>query len=243
MKYGFVWQGASYEGLTCNFVEYLADAGGQVLNRRANRSLNSTAATKALTFMRSLVTSGVSPTAVDTFQEPQAENVFVQGNAAFLRNWSYAWNDSQTATNSKVVGKVGVAVLPTFSGGAGYSTIGGWDLYVNPHSKNLAADLAFINWMTGTEAQTIMAKQFSEIPTNAAVAANPSVQKTSPVFAVVSQTHYISRPAQSTNYSQISTAIYTNVNAALAGSMSVADALKKAQQEIAQAQSPSGGGL
>src|SRR5581483_2359728 len=27
VKYGFVWQGDSYEGLTCNFMEYLTDAG------------------------------------------------------------------------------------------------------------------------------------------------------------------------------------------------------------------------
>lgn len=243
VKYGFVWQGASYEGLTCDFNEYLADAGGKVLNAAGQTVINSAAATKALSFMRGLITSGVSPQAVTTFQEPQSEDVFVQGNAAFLRNWSYAWNDSQTSTNSKVVGKVGVTVLPTFSGKGGYSTVGGWDLYVNPHTKNLAASLAFINWMTGTQAQTTMAKQFSELPTNAAVAANPSVQKTSPVFGVVSQTHYIPRPAQSPNYPQISTAIYTNVNSALVGSQSVASALKKAQQQIGQAQSKTGGGL
>ena len=34
------------------------------------------------------------------------------------------------------VGKVGVAPLPTFAGQSypGYSTIGGWNLYINPHS-------------------------------------------------------------------------------------------------------------
>ncbi len=243
VKYGFVWQGASYEGLTCDFTEFLADAGGQVLDSSGKPQLDSAQANKALAFLRGLITSGVSPAAEDTFQEPQAEDVFVQGNAAFMRNWSYSWNDSQSATNSKVVGKVGVTVLPKFGGGAGYSTIGGWDLYVNPHTKNLPAALAFINWMTGTEAQSIMAKQFSEIPANASVAADPSIQSTSPVFKAASQTHYVSRPSQSPNYAQISQAIYTNVNAALAGSDSISDALKKAQQRIESVQSSAGGGL
>ena len=31
-KYGFVWEGDSYEGLTCNFMEYLTDAGGAATN-------------------------------------------------------------------------------------------------------------------------------------------------------------------------------------------------------------------
>lgn len=242
VKYGFVWQGASYEGLTCDFSEYLADAGGTVLDAKGNAAIDSPQATKALTFMRSLITSGVSPSAVDTFQEPQSENVFVSGQAAFLRNWTYAWNDSQTSSNSKVVGKVGVAVLPTFSGGAGYSTIGGWDLYVNPHTKNLAATLAFINWMTGTQAQTTMATKFSELPTNAAVANNPKVKATSPVFAIVSKTHFISRPVANPNYPAISTALYSNINAALSGSVSVSSALKKAQSQVASAAKTSGGG-
>lgn len=240
VKYGFVWQGASYEGLTCDFMEYLTDAGGKVLNSSGKAAIDSPQAVKALTFMRSLISSGVSPSAEVTFQEPDSENVFLQGSAAFQRNWSYVWADSQNPKNSKIVGKVGVAVLPTFGGGAGYSTIGGWDLYVNPHTKNLAADLAFINWMTGQQAQTILATQYSEIPTNAAVASSPAVQKVSPVFGIVSQTHYVSRPDQNPNYASVSKAIYTNVNAALGGSVSPTKALAQAQQQITQALSNGG---
>ncbi|WP_206879738.1 ABC transporter substrate-binding protein [Alicyclobacillus mali (ex Roth et al. 2021)] len=241
-KYGFVWQGADYEGLTCDFDEYLADAGGSVLTD-GKASLNTAAAKQALSFMRGLITSGVSPQSVDTFQEPQSENVFTQGNAVFLRNWSYAWSDSQNPTSSKVVGKVGVVPLPTFAGhgSSGYSTVGGWDLYLNPHTKNLAAALQFIDWMTSPQAQEILAAN-SEMPTIKAVADSPSLAKYSPVFALLPKVKFVSRPAQTPNYPSVSRAIYDNVNAALAGSVSVSQALQNANQQIQQALNGSGSG-
>ena len=109
VKYGFVWQGDSYEGLTCNFMEYLASAGGTATNSAYTQAtLNSAAATKAVTFMRSLITSGASPAAVTTFQEPQAMNTFGAGNAAFLRNWDYAYSAATTpSSGGKLNGEPG----------------------------------------------------------------------------------------------------------------------------------------
>ena len=241
VQYGFAWQGASYEGLTCDFMEYLADAGGKVLDSNGQAAIDSPEAAKALNFMKGLISSGVSPKAEVTFQENESMNLFDQGKVAFLRNWPYAWNNSQTSTDSKVVGKVGVAPLPTFGqGGAGYSTVGGWDLMVNPHTQNMKAALTFIDWMTGKDAQTILATKYGEIPTNAAVQQDPAVKKVSPVFGVVSEIHYIARPSQTPNYPQVSQAIYSNVNQALAGGTSVANALKQAQQQINSAVSSSG---
>ena len=108
--------------------------------------------------MRSLVTSGVSPAAVTTFQEAQAMSTFASGQAAFLRNWDYAYADSQVP-GTPTVGKVGVAPMPTFQGktAPGYSNIGGWNLYINPHSKNIAADLTFIKFMASKQAQMALA--------------------------------------------------------------------------------------
>lgn len=239
VKYGFVWQGSDYEGLTCNFMEYLTDAGGKVLDN-GKADINTPQAAKALNFMTGLVSSGVTPKSVDTMEESQSANVFEQGNAAFIRNWTYEWNESQTSAASKVKGKVGVTTLPTFGGGAGYSTVGGWDLYINPHTKNLNADLTFIDFMTGPTAQGILAKQFSEIPTNASVAKDPSLKKISPDFGLLSKIHYVSRPVQSPNYAKVSQAIYSNINQALSGGISVSKALSNAQQQIQSALSSSG---
>ena len=136
-------------------MEYLADAGGTVTNNSFTQAtLNSPASVKAITFMRSLITSGASPAAVTTFQEPQAMNTFGDGNAAFLRNWDYAYSAATTASSGGklTASQVGVAPLPTFAGQSypGYSNIGGWNLYINPHSKHIAPDLTFIQWMSST---------------------------------------------------------------------------------------------
>ena len=246
VKYGFVWEGDSYEGLTCNFMEYLASAGGTATNSGYTQAtLNSPQAVKALTFMRSLITSGVSPAAVTTFQEPQAMNTFAAGDAAFLRNWDYAYASANTPATSKVVGDVGVEPMPTFAGqpAPGYSNIGGWNLYINPHSKNIAADLTFIKFMASPTAQTILATEFSEIPTTTVVRDSPQVIALNPVLAIVGKTKLVPRPAGTPNYPQLSDAIYTNVNAALTGSVSPSAALAAAQSAANTALTSQAGGL
>jgi multiple sugar transport system substrate-binding protein len=244
VKYGYVWQGGSYEGLTCNFMEYLGSAGGTALNSGLTQSaLNSTAGTQAATFMRSLITSGATPSAVTTFQEAQSMSAFATGQAAFLRNWDYGWSYSQTASSpSSVVGKVGVTPLPSFQGqpSPGTSNIGGWNLYINPHSKNIAADVTFIKWMTSADAQTILGTQFSEIPTVQSVRQSAAVKAKNPVLAIVGNTRLIPRPAQTPAYAKVSQAIYTNINSLLAGSTSVSGALSAASSQINSALSSSG---
>ncbi|MGH3168625.1 MAG: extracellular solute-binding protein, partial [Trebonia sp.] len=244
VKYGYVWEGDSYEGLTCDFMEYLGSAGGTVLNSgMTSATINSPAGVKALTFMRSLITSGASPSAVTTMQEPQAMAAFATGQAAFLRNWDYAYSYAQTKSSpSSVVGKVGVAPLPTFAGETypGTSNIGGWNLYINPHSKNIAADVTFIKWMTSAPAQTILATQFSEIPTITSVRTAPAVVAKNPVLATVPKTRLIPRPAQTPQYAKVSQAIYTNVNSVLSGSTSPSSGLSAASSQINSALSASG---
>jgi multiple sugar transport system substrate-binding protein len=247
VKYGFVFQGASYEGLTCNFMEYLTSAGGTATNSAYTKaSLDSPAAVKAATFMRSLVTSGATPAAVSTFQEAQAMNIFGAGNAAFLRNWDYAYSNATTpATGKLTTSQVGVEPMPAFAGQPtpGYSNIGGWNMYINPHSKNINVDLTFIKWLASDQAQTILATKYSEIPTTNSVRNSAQVKALNPVLAIISQTKLVPRPAGTPNYPALSTAIYTNVNAVLAGSQSPSAAMAAAQSQASTALSTTGGGL
>jgi multiple sugar transport system substrate-binding protein len=247
VKYGFVWQGASYEGLTCNFMEYLASAGGTATNSDFTKgTLDSPAGIKAVTFMRSLVTSGVTPAAITTFQETQAMNTFGTGDAAFLRNWDYAYSSATTpATGKLTTSQVGVEPMPAFAGQPtpGYSNIGGWNMYINPHSKNINLDLTFIKYLASQQAQTILATKYSEIPTTTLVRNSPAIAALNPVLAIVSKTKLVPRPAGTPNYPALSTAIYTNVNAALAGSTSPSAAMSAAQSQANTALTSAAGGL
>jgi multiple sugar transport system substrate-binding protein len=249
VKYGFVWEGDSYEGLTCNYMEYLTDAGGSPTNSAFTQAtLNSAASIKAITFMRSLITSGASPAAVSTFQEPQAMNTFGAGNAAFLRNWDYAYSAATTASSGGklTASQVGVAPLPTFAGQSqpGYSNIGGWNLYINPHSKNVGADLTFLQWMSSPAAQDILSQRYGFISTVTSVRNSAAVKASNPVFAVVPNTRLTPRPAGTPEYPALSTAIYQNVNGALAGSTSPSAAAAAMQSAANTAlSSTSSGGL
>ena len=243
VQYGYVFQGADYEGATCNFMEILTDAGGTVLNSDGTKSqLDSPATLKALTFMKSLVSSGVSPAATSTYQEAQALNDFQAGKALFMRNWDYAYASSNTPGLASA-GNVGVAPMPSFNENTfpGYSNIGGWNFYVNPHSKNIAADLTFIKFMTNNESQKIIATQFSEIPTVQAVRTDPAVIASSPTLATAPKTRLVARPANTPNYPAVSQAIYNAVNGVLAGSLSPEAAVKQAHDGVNSAVSATGG--
>jgi multiple sugar transport system substrate-binding protein len=235
VKYGFAAQFASYEGLTCDWTEFAADAGAQSVSADGSKStINSAAALKALTYMRGLITSGVAPQAITTFEEQQSESLFTAGQVAFLRNWTYAYADSNTGSTSQVVGKVGVTNLPTFAGqtGPGYSVTGGWNLYINPHSKNIAADVKFLKWMTSPAAQEIIAEKGGELPTVASVLQDPKVQAANPAYPIAAKNKLNARPSYVAQYTQVSQAIYSNINAALSGSASPQSALSKADSDI-----------
>jgi len=87
LRYGFLWQGARYEGLVCVFLEHLGGFGGRILDDDGRVVVDSEAGVRALTYMRdSIYDRGVVPEAVLTWQEEQTRFGFQNGQAVFLRS-------------------------------------------------------------------------------------------------------------------------------------------------------------
>ncbi|WP_395382583.1 extracellular solute-binding protein [Mesorhizobium sp. UC22_110] len=87
--WGFTWQGKSYEGLTCDAIEWVASSGGgTIIEPDGKVSINNPAAAKALTRAKDWVKT-ISPEGVLGYDEETSRAVFEAGNAVFHRNWPY----------------------------------------------------------------------------------------------------------------------------------------------------------
>lgn len=233
---GFVWQGKNYEGLTCDALEWVVSfGGGTIVDDKGNITINNANAAKALDTAASWVKS-ISPAGVTTYGEEEARGIFQGGNAAFMRNWPYAWALGQDK-DSKIKGKIGVAPLP--SGGKGNAaTLGGWQLGVSTYSKNQAAAIDLVRYLSGPAEQKIRAIEGTYNPTIAALYKDKDILKANPFFGSLYSvfTNAVARPSGPTKgkYNQVSQAFSTAVSDVLNGKTKGQAAVAKLATDLAR---------
>jgi multiple sugar transport system substrate-binding protein len=152
-----------------------------------------------------------------------------------MRNWPYAYSLGEKK-GTKVAGKFKVMPFPTFEGGGKAAILGGHNFVISAYSKNPGGALKLTDFFISPEVQKIEFTKYSLAPTLASVYDDPAVQKTYAFASELKQSvaQAKARPV-SPVYPQISQAIYNNVNAALSGKSSPADALKTADGQINKA--------
>jgi multiple sugar transport system substrate-binding protein len=232
---GIVFQGASYEGLTCDFLELAYAAGGEVLSQDGTQAvIDSPENVEALRTMVEAINSGAAPKAVTTYMEPESLAAWQTGKPAYMRNWPYAYALSQDTDRLK--GKFDVAPLPEWEGGGAASILGGGNSVISAFSKNPGGALAVVDFLASEDWQKTLTAEFSQASPLKATWEDPEVQKAIPFHAELRQAieQARSRPV-SPVYPQISQAIYKNVNAAITGQASPEDAMKQAQADIEKA--------
>jgi len=235
-KGGIVYQGAPYEGLTCDYLELAFAAGGQVLSPDGKKSaINSPQNLKALEFMVNGIKDGSAPKANTTYMEETSRRAFESGKPAFMRNWPYAYALGNQK-GSDVADKYKVAPFPTFEGAGKAGILGGHNLVISAYSKNPKGAVTLIDYLTSEEIEKQDAAKYSLAPVLNSTYDDPAVKKALPFSDELKQAvaQAKSRPVTPV-YPQVSQAIYKNVNQALSGQMSPQDALKKADTEINQA--------
>jgi trehalose/maltose transport system substrate-binding protein len=230
---GLVYQGAPYEGLTCDYLELAFAAGGTVLNDDGTKStINSPQNIKALQLMVDGIKGGSAPKAVTTYMEPETDQAWISGRYGYMRNWTYAYA-ADNKGDSKIKGKYKVAPLPSFEGGGKAGILGGHNSVISTYTKNPGLALKFADFYASPDFQKTLLLKYSQAAIIPDTYSDPEVKKAIPYAAELLQalSQAKARPVSAV-YPQISQAIYKNVNDALAGRVSPADALKKADSQI-----------
>jgi trehalose/maltose transport system substrate-binding protein len=230
--WGYVWQGNSYEGLTCNALEWqVSEGGGQIVSPEGEIQVNTEEASMAIERAASWVGT-ISPPGVTSYQEEDARGIWHVGNAAFMRNWPYAYSTSQ---DSEAIAEVfDVAPLPAGESGSGAATLGGWHMGVSRYSENPAAAAAFVRYFTGYEGQLYYSIATSSPPGNAALYENEEVQAAMPFARAELVADTTVRPSTVTaeQYNEVSTLYFEAVHSVLTGDEDAAAAMELLELDL-----------
>lgn len=232
---GFVWQGNAYEGLTCDALEWVAsNNGGSIISPEGTITIYNDNAVEIIEQAAGWVGT-ISPQGVTGFQEEDARNVFQAGNAAFMRNWPYAYSLGNSP-DSAIAGQFEVAPLPAGEGGSPAACLGGWQLAVSKYSNNpeVAADLAL--FMASEEEQKIRAVEGSFNPTISALYEDPEVLEAVPFFGSLQDVflNAVARPStiSAPQYNAVSQAFYSSVHSVLTGQDDAENALATLELDL-----------
>jgi len=176
--WGFVWEGAASEALTCNALEWQAsEGGGTILDETGKVTVNNPQSIRAWDRTARWVGS-ISPPGVVAFKESDAANMWQAGKAAFLRDWSSGYIAAH-APGSMVRNRFGIASLPRGSAGIA-ATLGGAGYGVSAHSPHPREATMLVRFLCSRNQQVTRFRKTSEPPTISELYQEPEVLANNP---------------------------------------------------------------
>jgi trehalose/maltose transport system substrate-binding protein len=233
--WGFVWQGAADEVLTCDALEWqAAEGGGRIIEEDKAISVNNPQAIRAWQRAAHWVGS-ISPPSVVGYREWDSLNVWLAGDAAFMRNWPFAYVDSQAA-GSPIRNKFDIALLPGGKAGR-VGTLGGWGLGVSRFSAHPREALELVRYLTRRDVEERRSRVLSQSPTLPELYNLPVLLEPNPHFDLLSQvfrTGMVSRPSNVTGkkYQDVTDAYIQAVHSVLTGEKSAPEAAAALENEL-----------
>jgi multiple sugar transport system substrate-binding protein len=236
IRFGFVFQGARYEGGVCDACEFIWGHGGNVLDPEDPTKvvIDSPQAIAGLETERSMITDGIAPKSVTVYEESETDGVFLSGDAIFLREWPYAYALVGTSDYPNLEPEqVGVSELPSADGKPGNGTVGDQPLYISTSSKYPDEAWKFIEFVTASEQQKFRALEGSYLPTISDLYDDPEIRDTVPVVALAKEALQHTRPRPvSPYYSDMSLEMQDQFHASLRGDTTPEEAARMLKSEL-----------
>ena len=232
---GFVWEGKAYEGLTCLALEWIASSnGGTIISRDKVITINNENAIAAVNKAAGWIGT-ISPKGTTTMNLEDVRAIFQGGNAAFMRNWPYAYLLCQ-GEDSAIAGKFDVMICPSSDGKSGVGALGGWQYGVTKYSKHPDVAVDVVKFLSSYEVQKTFTIKMGGAPTLMSLFKDKEILAASPYLDTEYEALMNAVPRPSTvsapNYNAVSVAFFTAVSAVLKGEKDAAKAFEELALEL-----------
>ena len=238
--WGYVWQGAASEALTCNALEWqAAEGGGTIVEADGKVSVNNPQVIRAWERAARWVGS-ISPRSVVAYREWDTTNLWGAGRAAFSRAWEsdqvlldWPGSPNNRSRGGLRVDKVGIARLPGGPRGRA-GTLGGTGLAVSRTSAHRRETLELVRFLSQRRIERRGVRQTAgpdlpEVRDLPAFLAAPRRPGSAP-----GSIGLVIRPSAvtGTKYEAVTTAFIRGVHAVLKGESGAAQAAAAVEKEL-----------
>ena len=231
--WGFVWEGASSEALTCNALEWQVSEGGGKILENGMITVNNPQTIRAWERGARWVGS-ISPPGVVAYKEWDAFNIWQAGQAAFMRNWANAYVAAR-APGSPIQKTFEVAPLPEGRAGLG-ATLGGHGYGVSRYSLHPQEAAMLVRFLCRRDVQLKRCRKTAQPSTLPDLYSDPEVLAANPYFSSILDTRnkIALRPAATSGkkYPDVSRAYFEAVHVVLTGKKSATQAASDLQIEL-----------
>jgi trehalose/maltose transport system substrate-binding protein len=231
--WGFVWEGAASEALTCNALEWQVSEGGGKILENGMITVNNLQTIRAWERAARWVGS-ISPPGVLAYKEWDAFNIWQAGQAAFMRNWANAYVAAR-APGSPIQKTFDVAPLPEGRAGRG-ATLGGHGYGVSQYSLHPQEAAMLVRFLCRRDVQLRRCRRTAQPSTLPELYSDPEVLAANPYFSSILDTRneIALRPAAMSGkeYPDVSRAYFEAVHMVLSGKKSATQAASDLQVEL-----------
>lgn len=235
-RYGWTMNYGTPQGIggaASYWMAFLQQAGGTMYNEAGQPVFNDAPGIDALQLMIDLMPA-THPSALTDMSIVDSSNVFSAGSASLMMNWPFMWQTLQAAETSTVSGRLVTSILP--AGPAGSASIDGADAWtITATSRDPELAMKLIELYVDKSVQRQQALETGWLPIRRSVLEEKDLQKALPHAATLlaqSESPYSS--FLTPDYDAVTTALGTEIQRALAGTKSAAQAIADASTAVSR---------